>query len=296
MSYGYDRAGNLTSVKDAAGNAWSYTYDLRGRQVTATDPDKGATTTTYDEAGLVRTTTDARGVTLYTVRDQLGRQTELRDGTATGTAGQVDLRHPAEGTAHLVDPVLRHGGLRHRGHRLRRRRAATRRVGHAAQRRRHLGWDLHHQLHLHGRRPGQVHEAAGRRWTRRRDRHYPLRLPVPPRMDVGRSRWGVYVADTVYDVYGEPLRYDLGNTYAFFLNYSYEEGTRRLQKTWVEREGVGGLDMDLTYTYDASGNPTSVVDNPTDRPADASASPTTACASSPRPGPRRAPTAAPRSR
>ncbi|MFB9955322.1 RHS repeat domain-containing protein [Cellulomonas denverensis] len=272
VSYGYDRAGNLTSVKDAAGNAWSYTYDLRGRQVTATDPDKGATTTTYDEAGRPRPHHDGctGGHALHRARparspDRAPRRHRHRD-----PAGQVDLRHPAEGTAHLVDPVLRHGGLRHRGHRLRRRRAATRRVGHAAQRRRHLGWDLHHQLHLHGRRPGQVHEAAGRRWTRRRDRHYPLRLPVPPRMDVGRSRvGGVYVADTVYDVYGEPLRYDLGNTYAFFLNYSYEEGTRRLQKTWVEREGVGGLDMDLTYTYDASGNPTSVVDNPTDRPADA---------------------------
>nr|WP_247602192.1 RHS repeat-associated core domain-containing protein [Cellulomonas denverensis] len=270
VSYGYDRAGNLTSVKDAAGNAWSYTYDLRGRQVTATDPDKGATTTTYDEAGLVRTTTDARGVTLYTVRDQLGRQTELRDGTATGTLrakwtydtllkGQLTSSTRYSGTAAYVTAVTGYDD-------------AGRPLGASVTLPSAEGtlagtYTTSYTYTADGQVKSMKLPAGGGLGAETVTTRFDS-LSRPEWMSGGLG-WGVYVADTVYDVYGEPLRYDLGNTYAFFLNYSYEEGTRRLQKTWVEREGVGGLDMDLTYTYDASGNPTSVVDNPTDRPADA---------------------------
>ncbi|MFD2354105.1 hypothetical protein ACFSTC_39710 [Nonomuraea ferruginea] len=64
---------------------WRHHYDLRGREIRTEDPDKGVTTTTYNDADEVVTTTDARGRTLWHGYDALGRKTQLREGSATGT-------------------------------------------------------------------------------------------------------------------------------------------------------------------------------------------------------------------
>lgn len=269
-TYGYDKAGNMTSVKDAVGNTWTYTYDLRGRQTSAKDPDKGATTTTYDDAGLVRTSTDARGTTLYYVRDQLGRQTELRETSATGT-----LR------ASWAYDTLQKNQLT----------SSTRYVGTAAYVTAVTGYDeASRPLGASVTLPSTEGALAGTyttSYTYTADGQVATtKLPAGgglpaetvtthydatsrPEWMSGGLGWGVYVADSTYDVYGELLRQDLGNTYSFLVNYVYEGGTRRLQKTWVEREGQSGPDMDLTYTYDQMGNPTSVVDRPTGKPVDA---------------------------
>nr|WP_234340660.1 RHS repeat-associated core domain-containing protein [Streptomyces sp. NRRL F-5630] len=83
--YSYDARGQLSKVTDPVGNNWTYAYDQQGRQVTSTDPDKGTTVTAYDDRNQVDHTTDARKISLYYAYDGLGRQTELREGTATGT-------------------------------------------------------------------------------------------------------------------------------------------------------------------------------------------------------------------
>ncbi len=92
-----------------------------------------------------------------------------------------------------------------------------------------------------------------------------------PEWVAGSLGFGVYVASSLHDVYGEPLRYVVGNTEGKlqFVNWSYETGTRRLAKTWTQREAAAGYDIDLTYTYDQAGNPTSVVDRPTGKAVDA---------------------------
>ncbi|MFD7555500.1 polymorphic toxin-type HINT domain-containing protein [Streptomyces sp. NPDC059835] len=85
-SYTYDRAGQLAKMADNSGrNAWTYSYDLRGRQTESNDPDKGKTTSVYGADGRPQSSTDARGVTLATTYDELGRRTSLRKGTVTGT-------------------------------------------------------------------------------------------------------------------------------------------------------------------------------------------------------------------
>ncbi|MFJ9823669.1 polymorphic toxin-type HINT domain-containing protein [Streptomyces sp. NPDC101160] len=85
-TYSYDRARNLTKVTDPSGrNSWTYSYDLRGRQTAANDPDKGAGSILYGTDGRVQTATDARGKTLATTYDVLGRRTSLRLGSVTGT-------------------------------------------------------------------------------------------------------------------------------------------------------------------------------------------------------------------
>lgn len=84
-TYAYNSAGKLAKITDTSGrNAWTYSYDLRGRQTESTDPDKGKGTTTYGANGLAETSTDARGVTLVTTYDELGRPTSLRKGSTTG--------------------------------------------------------------------------------------------------------------------------------------------------------------------------------------------------------------------
>lgn len=83
-TYGYTKSGQLASIVDAAGNAWSYSYDALGRQTGASDPDAGISSTTYDDAGRATTSTDARGTTVANVYDALDRVVERREGSATG--------------------------------------------------------------------------------------------------------------------------------------------------------------------------------------------------------------------
>ncbi len=85
-TYGYDPQGSMTSMTDPDGNAWSWQFDVLGQQVSATDPDTGTSSTTYDDAGDVLTTQDARGITLAYTYDALQRKTAEYEG-ATGAAG-----------------------------------------------------------------------------------------------------------------------------------------------------------------------------------------------------------------
>ncbi|WP_203750069.1 RHS repeat domain-containing protein [Catellatospora bangladeshensis] len=83
-TFGYDRLGQLTQVKDTANNIWSYTYDLLGRKTQAVDPDAGTSNFTYDAAGQVLSATDGRNKSLHYTYDGLGRTTHLREDSATG--------------------------------------------------------------------------------------------------------------------------------------------------------------------------------------------------------------------
>ncbi|QCB94997.1 polymorphic toxin-type HINT domain-containing protein [Cellulomonas shaoxiangyii] len=269
-TYAYDRAGRRAAVTDTAGNRWTYGYDLRGRQVSATDPDKGTTTTTYDDAGQVVSTTDARNRTQVVVRDALGRPVEQRTSTATG---------PLQ--ASWVYDTLAKGQTT----------SSTRHVAGAAYTTAVTAYDDAYQpLGQSVTIPAAEGALAGTYTTSYRyapdGQREEVTLPaagglpeetvvtffdqmsVPEWMAGGLGN-GVYVSGSLYDVYGELLRYSLGNTYVDFVNYSYETGTRRLAKTWTQRQGVSGYDADITYTYDAAGNPTSIVDRPTGKPTDA---------------------------
>ncbi|MEV7279286.1 RHS repeat-associated core domain-containing protein [Streptomyces sp. NPDC093111] len=81
--YAYDKRGFLARVTDPSGAAWSYGYDVRGRQVHVDDPDKGITDTTFDRGDRATDVTKAGGVTLHSDFDDLGRQTALKRGTTT---------------------------------------------------------------------------------------------------------------------------------------------------------------------------------------------------------------------
>ncbi|TQL02728.1 RHS repeat-associated core domain-containing protein [Cellulomonas sp. SLBN-39] len=268
--YAYDRSGNLTSHTDPAGNVWSYTYDLRGRQVTAKDPDKGTTTSTYDDAGQLVSTKDARGVTLAYVRDTLGRVTELREGSATGT-----LR------SSWTYDTLAKGQLT----------SSTRHVGTNAYTTAVTAYDDAYQpLGQSVTLPASEGALAGTYttgYTYTADGQLAtMKLPAVGSLPAetvtteynalsqaislsGGDGWGTYVAKAVYDTTGELLQQDLGNFKSYSQNFAYEKGTRQLARTWLVRQGASGRDFDKTYTYDDAGNPTKIVDSPTGQAVDA---------------------------
>jgi RHS repeat-associated protein len=83
--YTYTKAGDLSTVRDAAGNVWRYSYDLRRRRTVAQAPDTGTTTSSYDDEGRLISTTDARGQALTYTYDVLDRRTAMYAGTTSGT-------------------------------------------------------------------------------------------------------------------------------------------------------------------------------------------------------------------
>lgn len=84
-TYAYDARGNMASMTDQAGNAWTWTYDVLNHQTSATDPDAGTTSTSYDAAGNLLTSTDARGRQLSYTYDALNRKLAEYAGSTAGS-------------------------------------------------------------------------------------------------------------------------------------------------------------------------------------------------------------------
>ena len=78
----------------------------------------------------------------------------------------------------------------------------------------------------------------------------------------GGFGWGTYVATSRFDAYGRLGYMDLGNTYGTVVSYEYEDGTNRLTNLRLDRERIGGTELDLRYAYDAVGNVLSLRDMP----------------------------------
>ncbi|MFE4665117.1 RHS repeat-associated core domain-containing protein [Streptomyces sp. NPDC056734] len=83
-TYTFDARGDQVAAEDSEGTRWTWTYDARGRETAAVDPDAGTTTTAYDvmDRPTLVTTENAA---VHTEYDVLGRPTEQREGSATGT-------------------------------------------------------------------------------------------------------------------------------------------------------------------------------------------------------------------
>src|SRR5579884_661390 len=74
-TYGYDLAGNLTSLTDSVGNQTTYGYDAANRQTQMTDPRHHAATYAYDAANQLTSMTDRDSRTINYGYDQAGRLT-----------------------------------------------------------------------------------------------------------------------------------------------------------------------------------------------------------------------------
>jgi RHS repeat-associated protein len=280
--YQYDRAGRLSKVFDTEDNTWTYTYDKLGRQIAAVDPDAGKTVTEYDDAGQVTSVTNGADQKLFYTYDRLGRRTAVRQDAATGAVrarwtydvltshasgnagnvlrGQVtsstriagaadgggefvtavtgfDKAYRPTSTATVIPSTTKTAGL-----------AGTyeQKVTYAAD----------------GQVASTTYPAAGGLRKETVTTHYDGDTSVAEWMGGGFG-WGTYVATSRTDVFGRLSYLDLGNTYGTVVSYGYEIGTSRLQRVKLDRERIGGTELDITYTYDEAGNVLGAKDRPT---------------------------------
>ena len=117
-SYAYDLQGNLNAVTDPNGNQTQYLYDDFGALLSQNSPATGTTTYAYDAAGNLTSTTDGNGAATVRTYDSLGRVltavatremasesvTWTYDGTAANGIGRLaSMSDPAGSTAYTYD-------------------------------------------------------------------------------------------------------------------------------------------------------------------------------------------------
>jgi RHS repeat-associated protein len=272
--YTYTKAGDPATVTDAAGNVWKYTYDLRGRKVTDSDPDKGTTSTTYDNADQVLTTTDARGTTLAYTYDVLGRKTGEYSGSTSGTqlaawtfdtlaSGTVVKGQPATATRYVDGN------------------AYTTSVNGYDSRYRSLGTTVTIPA-AEGSLAGSYKVSTG--YT---DTGLPLLTTYPAvgglaaetlrysydgdgRLQTAQTGLSTLLTAATYSPYDEPLQYTLQSVTGKQVaqTFFYDDATRQLTRSVVDRT-VSPLHLaDVNYTYDAAGNVTKIADTPVGGTAD----------------------------
>lgn len=257
--YTYTPSGQLGSVTDATGHVWRYDYDLRDRKISESDPDKGVSGYVYDDLDRVISTTDARGITLASTFDELGRQTGLYEGS-TGGAKRIEWSYDTVAKGRLS--------------------ATVRYVGGQAYRQEISGYD-------DGYRPTDVRvvipSAEGRlAGTYVSTAEYnvdgsPHRMVLPAggglpaetmlfdynELGMPTTTRGLttYVTSTSYSKLGQPLQTMLsaGGTRVLRANY-YEEGTNRLRRVLDQRETAPSVIADTGYEYDPAGDITKITD------------------------------------
>ncbi|NUW36581.1 type IV secretion protein Rhs [Nonomuraea sp. SMC257] len=257
--YAYDHAGRLSTVTDSAGNVWRHHYDLRGREIKSEDPDKGVTTMTYNDADELVSTTDSRGKTLYYVYDVLGRRKELREGSETG-ALLAEWQYDALAKGHLNASIRYAGGQAYKTEinaidsdyrPLRETVTVPEREGKLAG-----SYVLNTRYTIDDQVQSVSFPAAG--GLAEESVVYTYDELSQPVKVTGLS---AYVSATRYSKLGEILQYELGSgSKRTWLTYTHDEGTRRLSRMKVDREGAAATDLDLNYTYDAIGNITKIAD------------------------------------
>ncbi|MEW2067438.1 RHS repeat-associated core domain-containing protein, partial [Streptomyces sp. NPDC007346] len=302
ISYRYTPRGELLKVTDPAGNDWTYSYDQLGRQTSTTDPDKGTTDHTYDDRNQLifskGSRTDVPG--LAYVYDGLGRQTQVREGSATGTLRTEQVYDTVSGAKGQLAESIRYVG----GH------AYTSKV---------TAYDtLYRPLRTSVVIPEAEGKLAGTYQTG--NSYFPSGLSGGGSYSAAGSLPGgsfvqAYEAETLrpvsvygqgmtsstaYSYTGKPLQHTMGLTGGgrkTQVTNVYEWGTQRLATSRVDREEQPGVDRHATYRYDEAGNIRSVADvsrTGTDnqcftydflgRLTKAWTQPTTACASAPAAG------------
>lgn len=276
-TYSYDAAGRLGTVKDGDGNAWSYGYDRLGRQTSASDPDSGKTQTEYDKAGQVTWVTDATGSTVAYTYDALGRRTSARDGIAADAAVRAkwyyDAYHPQAGVPAgpglkgQTTASVRMVGTQEYVTALTSVDAAYRPTGSVTvipSATGLTGLSGRYESSMTYTADGQVksltYGAAGN--LRKETVTTMYNDASMPEWMSGGFGWGTYVATSRFDAYGRLGYMDLGNTYGTVVTYEYEDGTNRLTRLGLDRERIGGTELDLRYAYDSAGNVLSVKDVP----------------------------------
>ncbi|WP_405958962.1 polymorphic toxin-type HINT domain-containing protein [Streptomyces sp. NBC_00868] len=282
-SYSYDVRGNLAKVTDPSNNNWTYAYDARGRMTSSTDPDMGTSTFTYNNLDQQTSTTNVYNLARHTKYDALGRKTELRNNSATGTliaSWTYDTLPGAKG-----QPV-----------------SATRNWGNGSYTSEVTGYDSEYRPTGSKITIPDLPTTKGLAGTYAYSTTYTptgkvqsTTLPATvgglaaeklitryntDGMVQTMSGLSWYTADTIYSPFGEVLRTATGNApHRVWTTNTHDPHTGRVTKAESHREtrdplAQSNLLSSLTYAYDTAGNPTSITDTqPDTRPGATSQSP-----------------------
>ncbi|MFC6020041.1 polymorphic toxin-type HINT domain-containing protein [Plantactinospora solaniradicis] len=276
-SYVFNRKDQLVKSIDPAGNEWVNEYDAQGRQWRVTDPDKGTTTSTYNEFNELVKTTDANNEALWYVYDQIGRKTQLRDGSATG-ALRAEWKYDSLFTGqsgfkgHLSQTIRYEPAGSSNAYRWR--------VAQFDSRYQPSGVDYvipavetgldatytyaYGYSEFTGTQTSISYPGAGGLVTEKLTTDYDSTTGMPTRLDTSLTGSAGTMATASYTAFGERSGaiYKMpGGKYTKDVVYR-EEGTRRVKRTTVERETVAGTVSDRNYEHDDAGNITSIAETP----------------------------------
>jgi RHS repeat-associated protein len=261
--YAYTAAGRQAAVTGPDGRAWSFVYDLLGRQTQQTDPDAGTSTAAYDDAGNLVSTVDARGVELDYTHDLLGRKLTATDRSAGGFQFGTWLYDTLQvgkltSSTRSVPGVTGGYTVATTGYTPMGKPSGTQitlpssEAPLPATYTTTYAYSVNDEL-LTTQGDPRTQGVAGENITYGYDT---LGSPVSVK---GAS---VVAGPITYTGSGEPGQIALGPSgNQAWLTYTYDDQTRRLTDVRTSRTQAPGPTVDDTsYTYDASGNPTSVTD------------------------------------
>ncbi|MEU4555981.1 RHS repeat-associated core domain-containing protein, partial [Micromonospora violae] len=279
-TYAFDRKGQATKNTDSAGNEWINEYDAKGRLWRTTDPDKGTTTSAFYDDNSLQKTVDARGEALWYVYDQLGRQTQLRDDSATGR-----LRSEWKYDTLYGEPNTRFKGQLTQKIRYDYDSAGTAstykwRVGNFNERYQPTGvnyvmpWDSdlgdtyvfgYSYSPYTGERTKIAYPGGGDLVGEQLTTDYDARTGMPVRLDTSLTAYVGTLATATYTAYGERSGsiYKIPGSSNFTQETIYrDEATRRVNRTTIERSVYAGTVSDRRYTYQNAGTIASITDTP----------------------------------
>ncbi|MFH9405289.1 RHS repeat-associated core domain-containing protein [Streptomyces sp. NPDC017638] len=272
--YSYTPAGQQKTVTGPAQSKWSYTYDLFGRQTTATDPDKGKTATEYNNLDQVVSTTpnDDASKTLLYEYDQLGRKTDMwqKDKSDANKLAAWSFDQLAKGQQ---DTATRYdGGVTGK--------AYTDKVT-AYDAMYHV---MAHQLLLPDSEPlvsggyvkNTVSFSTGYFLDGSISQYSAPAVGGLPSEGVSYTSGALgqqltakgttgYLNGAAFSPQGDLRQLILGtdgtsSAKKAYLNWDYEEGTRRLTRSYVTDDVHGYMPQELKFTQDDAGNVTSITD------------------------------------
>ncbi|WP_165956641.1 RHS repeat domain-containing protein [Kribbella antibiotica] len=256
--YTFDLAGRPTKMTSDT-SVWTYGYDLQGRKVQSVDPDSGTTTTGYDSVDNPTSVTNGNGQTLLKTYDAMDRVVAIHDGTKSdatvrsefsydvpGNLGQAfgSTAYPKgkAGPAYKTNIVSRN--ILYKPTTLNVVVPADGDPELAGTYKTTIGYKPDQQTVSYSTQPG-----AGPVGLETVDFGY-NELGMPTSL-TGGTGGAQYVNDVAYSPLGDPVQYKLGARNDMQIANRYENGTRRLLKTF---SGNTTIYSSHEYTYDDAGN------------------------------------------
>ncbi|MGW1279554.1 polymorphic toxin-type HINT domain-containing protein [Streptomyces tsukubensis] len=267
----YDARGDMVQARDPKDNLWTWTYDARGRLKTTTDPDTGTSSTEYDTADRPVLSSNARGVKVWTKYDELGRTSEQRLGSETGTLLQTSTYDTIAGAVGLPASATRYtDGL-----------AYTSEV---------TGYTADYQptgkkvtlpdsiATTHGLQKTYAYTFGYTKGGQLRETMLPAAGALTAEKIITRfnadglpvstsgKEW--YTTDTEYNAYGQVVRTVSGNNpNRVWTTNIYNQSTGALEQSIVDRQSTSDTSTVIgtrvnarSYEYDPAGNITSIAD------------------------------------